>query len=52
LVIGIAVTNEEHIYILQNICTKLSSSQDVVDLVKSNDIDKIHKLLIEVNNEN
>jgi mannitol/fructose-specific phosphotransferase system IIA component (Ntr-type) len=38
--------------ILQNICTKLSNNQDVIDLVNANDIDRIYKLLTEVNNEN
>jgi mannitol/fructose-specific phosphotransferase system IIA component len=52
LVIAIAVNNEDHMNILQNICTKLSNEQDVINLVKSKNIDEIYKVLTINNNEN
>jgi mannitol/fructose-specific phosphotransferase system IIA component len=44
-VIGIAVNNESHMGILQNICNKLETEEAVMDLIKSNNVDKIYQLL-------
>lgn len=52
LVIGIAVNNEDHMNVLQNICNKLTTETEVINLVKSNDMNKIYRLLTEVENEN
>jgi mannitol/fructose-specific phosphotransferase system IIA component (Ntr-type) len=38
--------------ILQNICNKLDTEEAVMNLVKSNSVDKIYKVLTGRNNEN
>jgi mannitol/fructose-specific phosphotransferase system IIA component (Ntr-type) len=38
--------------ILANICDKLSSEEDVINLIKSNSKERIYQLLTGVTNEN